>query len=272
MGAPKRAGRRGAIVFSHANGFPAGTYRVLFDAWRAAGYTVHALEKFGHDPAYPVTSNWPHLRRQLVDFIDAQGCAPAFLVGHSLGGLLSLMAACRRPDLARGVVMLDSPVIGGWRAHGVQIFKASGLIRRVSPGRISQRRRHEWPDRDAVRRHFAAKHAFARWDPRVLDDYVAAGFVERDGRVELAFDRDVETRIYNTLPHTLPRLLRRHPPKCPVAFVAGTQSVEVRQAGLEASRALARGRFVWIEGTHLYPMERPDETARTVLTLIEGFG
>lgn len=272
MGAPKRASRRGAIVFSHANGFPAGTYRVLFDAWRAAGYTVHALEKFGHDPAYPVTSNWPHLRRQLVDFIDAQGCAPAFLVGHSLGGLLSLMAACRRPDLARGVVMLDSPVIGGWRAHGVQIFKASGLIRRVSPGRISQRRRHEWPDRDAVRRHFAAKHAFARWDARVLGDYVAAGFVERDGRVELAFDRDVETRIYNTLPHTLPRLLRRHPPKCPVAFVAGTQSVEVRQGGLEASRALARERFVWIEGTHLYPMERPEETARTVLTLIEGFG
>ena len=267
-----RAGSRGAIVFSHANGFPAGVYRVLFDAWRRAGYTVHALDRFGHDPAYPVTGNWPYLRRQLVDFIEAQHCAPAYLVGHSLGGLLSLMAACRRPDLARGVVMLDSPVITGWRAHGVQVFKASGLIRRVSPGRVSQRRRHEWPDRDAVRRHFAAKHAFARWDPRVFDDYVEAGFVERDGRVELAFDRDVETRIYNTLPHTLPRLLRRHPPKCPVAFVAGTQSVEVRQGGLEASRALARDRFVWIEGTHLVPMERPDETARAVLTLIEGFG
>ena len=29
-----RAGQRGAIVFSHANGFPAGTYRVLFDELR----------------------------------------------------------------------------------------------------------------------------------------------------------------------------------------------------------------------------------------------
>ena len=47
------------IVFSHANGFPAGTYRVLFEAWRAAGHAVHAVEKFGHDPAWPVTSNWP---------------------------------------------------------------------------------------------------------------------------------------------------------------------------------------------------------------------
>ncbi len=31
-----RSRRRGAIVFSHANGFPAGTYRLLFERWRAA--------------------------------------------------------------------------------------------------------------------------------------------------------------------------------------------------------------------------------------------
>jgi pimeloyl-ACP methyl ester carboxylesterase len=260
------------IVFSHANGFPAGTYRLLFEAWRAAGHAVHAVERYGHDPAYPVTGNWPHLRQQLIDFVERSVGTPALLVGHSLGGLLSLMAACRRPDLACGVVMLDSPVVTGWRAHGLQVFKASGLIRRVSPGRIAQRRRHVWPDRAAVHAHFAAKHAFARWDPRVLADYVEHGFVERDGRVELAFDRDIETRIYNTLPHQLGRMLRRHPPRCPVAFVAGTRSVEVRQGGLEAARALARERFAWIEGTHLYPMERPDETARLVGTLIAGFG
>jgi pimeloyl-ACP methyl ester carboxylesterase len=260
------------IVFAHANGFPAGTYGVLFEAWRAAGHAVHAVERFGHDPAYPVSGNWPHLRQQLIDFVERQVGTPALLVGHSLGGLLSLMAACRRPDLARGIVMLDSPVITGWRAHGLQVFKASGLIRRVSPGRIAQHRRHVWPDRAAVHAHFAAKHAFARWDPRVLADYVEHGFVERDGRVELAFDRDIETRIYNTLPHQLGRMLRRHPPRCPVAFVAGTRSVEVRQGGLEAARALARERFAWIEGTHLYPMERPDETARLVGTLIAGFG
>ena len=33
------------LVFSHANGFPAGTYRVLFEAWRAAGWRVVALPK-----------------------------------------------------------------------------------------------------------------------------------------------------------------------------------------------------------------------------------
>ncbi|MBC7717779.1 MAG: alpha/beta hydrolase, partial [Pseudorhodobacter sp.] len=58
------------IVFSHANSFPAGTYRMLFDAWKAAGYTVHAVEKFGHDPLRPPTSNWPGLRDELVALIE----------------------------------------------------------------------------------------------------------------------------------------------------------------------------------------------------------
>jgi pimeloyl-ACP methyl ester carboxylesterase len=256
------------IVFSHANGFPAGTYGVLFEAWRHAGLRVHAIERIGHHPDFPVTSNWPHLRNELVGFIEREAGGPAFLVGHSLGGLLSVLAASRRPDLARGLVILDAPLITGWRAHGLQVAKATGLMRRMSPGRVSQRRRVEWPSREAVHAHFAVKHAFARWDARVLHDYVATGFEERDGRTRLAFQREIETRIYNTLPHHMPAVLRRHSLKCPVAFIAGTQSAEMRQGGIEASRRLAKERFSWMEGTHLFPMEKPDATAAEVLRLI----
>jgi hypothetical protein len=56
------------IVFSHGNSFPACTYRVMLDAVRARGFRVEAIDKFGHDPRYPVTDNWPHLVQQLTDF------------------------------------------------------------------------------------------------------------------------------------------------------------------------------------------------------------
>ncbi|NBX96832.1 MAG: alpha/beta fold hydrolase, partial [Betaproteobacteria bacterium] len=149
------------LVFSHGNGFPAGTYTRLFEAWRQAGWRVEAIDRIGHDPRFPVTSNWPHLRDQLVEFIERQKAAPVWLVGHSLGGLLSLMVACWKPRLVRGIVLLDSPVITGWRAHSLQVIKASGLIGRVSPGRYTRKRRQHWDDRDAVQAHFLRRASFA---------------------------------------------------------------------------------------------------------------
>jgi pimeloyl-ACP methyl ester carboxylesterase len=264
-------GQAHVIAFSHANGFPAGTYRVMFEAWRAAGFEVVAVERFGHDPAYPVSSNWPRLRDELISHVECHASGrKVHFVGHSLGGFLSLKAACKRPDLAASVVLLDSPVIGGWRARSVQAFKLSGMIKRVSPARVSRRRRWQWPSAEAAWQHFSAKAAFARWAPEVLRDYIRSGTEpDPDGAgpqpVRLAFQRDIETHIYNTLAHDLPAVLRRHPPRCPVSFIGGTRSAEVHQCGLSATKALVHDRISWIEGTHLFPMERPAEAGSAVL-------
>lgn len=267
----------GTLVFSHANSFPAGTYRLLFDAWRTAGWRVLALPRIGHDPAYPVSLYWPRLREELADFVTAQ--APGekvHFVGHSLGGFLSLMTACRHPELAAQVLMLDSPLVAGWRSHGVQLARLTGLAARLSPGRVAGRRRQAWPSRDAAVAHFAAKAAFARWQPEVLGDYVDSG-TEADpegppGGVRLAFRREIEAQIYDTLPTRLSAYMRRHPLRCRASFIGGTQSAELRQAGMAATRALVGARLDWVEGTHLFPMERPAETAAAVLHRLADVG
>ena len=90
------------VIFSHGNSFPASSYNVMLQNLTARGFQVQSIEKFGHDPRYPVTSNWPHLVQQLADFTAEQvekSGQPAFLVGHSLGGFLSLMCAASHPVL-----------------------------------------------------------------------------------------------------------------------------------------------------------------------------
>ena len=166
------------IVFSHANSFPASTYGVLFKSLKARGFAVRAVEKFGHDPSYPVSNNWPHLVRQLLDFtraeVDRRG-GPVFLAGHSFGGFISLMAAAQAPELARGVLLIDSPILGGWRATTLGVMKSAQLVGSVSPAATSIRRRNSWPSQAAALEHFRHKKAFAHWDPQVLKDYIAHG-------------------------------------------------------------------------------------------------
>ena len=264
------------IVFSHGNSFPASTYRVMLDSLRARGFTVHAIEKYGHDPRYPVTDNWPHLVQQLADFAREQrqagGEAP-YLVGHSLGGILSLMCAARHPELARGVVMLDSPVLGGWRAGAIGVAKHTPLMKRLSPSVVSRKRRHQWGDREAVFQHFRGKKLFAAWDEQVLHDYVNHGTLDAEGTWQLAFDREVESRIYDTLPHNIGTLLRAQPLKCPLAFIGGLQSAEMKQVGgLENTARIAKGRVMMIDGSHLFPMEKPLAAAAAIEASLRGLG
>ena len=263
------------IVFSHGNSFPASTYRVLREDLEARGFQVHAIEKLGHSPEYPVTSNWPHLVKELAEFANqvmAQTGEKPYLVGHSLGGMLSLMCASQHPEVAAGVVLLDSPVVGGWKASALQLAKKTNWIGSVSPGRISKSRRQHWPSMEAVVEHFQHKRAFAHWHPDALKDYAEFGTRIENGERVLSFDRDIETAIYNTLPHNLVSMLKRQPLKCHVAFIGGTHSREMRLVGTELTDKVSKGRVMWLDGSHLFPMEKPIATAAAVEAALRNMG
>jgi pimeloyl-ACP methyl ester carboxylesterase len=262
------------LVFSHANSFPASTYRSLFEGWQAAGWQVHAVDKIGHDPRFPVTTDWPHLVAQLAQFIEREVGHPAYLVGHSLGGYLSMMLASRHPHLAQGVVVLDSPLLYGWKRAGVGLAKQLNAMHRVMPpSRVAAQRTEQWPDLAAARRHFEVKPKFAAFHPRVLGDYLQTGTeAQGDGHLRrLSFHRDIETAIYNTMPHELLHEFRRHPPRCPMAFIGGTRSRELRDVGLRGTERLFGTHISWIDGTHLYPFEQPVLTIQEVLSWLTRF-
>ena len=259
------------IVFSHGNSFPASIYGAMTKLLEARGYMVRSIEKIGHDPAYPVTSNWPHLVKQLADFASAQAIdtkAPIVLVGHSLGGFLSLMCAAKHPNLAggalRGVVLLDAPIISGWRARMVGAAKLTAMIGSFPPGSVSAKRRRKWESVDEVYSHFRSKKNFAGWDDEAIRRYAEHGTLEVEGTRHLAFDRTVETAIYNSLPHNLGKLMKSHPPKCPVAFIGGKQSFEIKAVGLGLTRRITDGRLRMVDGSHLFPIENPLGTAAAI--------
>jgi pimeloyl-ACP methyl ester carboxylesterase len=262
---------RDHLVFAHANGFPGEVYRELFAIW-ASRFRVTAIARFGHDPRYPVGPRWPGLARQLIDHVQAH-VAPderLWLVGHSLGGYVSTLAAATLGARVAGVVLLDSPLIGGLGARLVRCGRQFGFDRYMMPIRQTARRRQDWAGVESVHAHFSARASFARWDPRTLRHYAEHGTIAAaDGSRRLAFEREIELAIYRTLPTTTVVEAARTA-TAPIGFIGGTRSREVRHVGMRATRAAVGGRVAWVEGSHLFPMERPEEAARAVMTMLDA--
>ncbi len=266
------------LVFSHANSFGASTYRVMFEELRRLGHTVEVIDQLGHNPKYPVTNNWPHVVEELREFVSsvkAKHQQTPILIGHSLGGAASLMLASQSPELARGMIMIESFVMYGWKRWAIKLAKLFGKTMKRPPASVALRRRTTWDSVDHVIAHLKHKRAFKHWDERVLRDYAEGGtVVTEDGKRTLKFKREIEAKFYAYFPDNVMPMLRKYPLHCPFHFVGGLQSRELNAVGLGGTENLVAARsgntLQRVEGSHLFPMERPIETARLIDALLQG--
>jgi pimeloyl-ACP methyl ester carboxylesterase len=252
------------IFFAHADGFPSATYGKLFAALEGH-HRIVCLEQHGHDPRFPVNDNWSNLVDELLHHLEALG-EPVFGIGHSLGGILHYHAALRRPERYRGVVMLDSPLLTAGERLLVRGAKRLGLIDRITPAGRTLGRRETFDDLEHARRYFAGKPLFRDFDPECLDAYLRHALRPTDAGLRLRFDPATEIRIYRSLPHREPG--RPGQLRVPLALVRGEQSRTVRPRHTHALRRMRQGECFSLPGGHMFPMERPEQTAALVRDLL----
>lgn len=256
---------REIIHFAHANGFPARTYNKLF-SFLADDFDIDYLERHGHNPQFPVTDNWKFLVEELREEIETRYAKPVIGVGHSLGGILHFLVAVEKPELYKQIILLDSPLISQLRSHGLRILKITKLIDRYSPSQMTRYRRNLWKTKEEAFAHFRSKAKFAAFDTEVLRDYIEYGMVETEKGFELFFKPAIEAKIYRTIPHHLAEFRGRL--KVPTAYIGGTESREGRLAGLSFMRKHFPIDFFTVAGSHLFPLEKPYETAQIIKKII----
>ncbi|RFA26362.1 hypothetical protein CAI21_16855 [Alkalilimnicola ehrlichii] len=257
---------RQSIYFAHANGFPSPCYRRFFTTLEA-NYRLECLEMGGHNPAFPVDNNWDALCDELIDDLERKANEPVIGLGHSMGGILTLLASIRRPDLFQAFIMLDPPIIMGPSAWLTGLAKRGGLMDRITPAAISERRRTEWPDLETAIDSLKKKRLFRNFEPACLADYLRYGTAPSKKGIRLRFSPRTEAAIFRTIPHNLPNLPRT---RVPGALIYGEQSHVIRFRDLQR---LTKHQGLLLHsspGGHMFPFEHPQSTGQAVIKALDA--
>jgi len=257
------------LVFAHANGFPPGSYRQFLAPLTAVMQVVAFLQRPLWSPQLPSRRlNWQHFADDLLETLVQQVAQPVWLMGHSLGATVAMLAAVQRPDLVNGLVLLD-PVFLPTRNVAALHLLPSSVLRNAPMVRKALSR----PDRFATLQEafdfHRSRRAFADFSDEVLWDYIHAATREtEDGALQLAYIKYWEAAVYQSAPWVWPRLARLRQPTLGLRGQASTVLTE---------RALARWQRLQphavlrtLAGGHLLPMERPTEASEVVLAFLRA--
>jgi pimeloyl-ACP methyl ester carboxylesterase len=105
----REAGAGPGVVCIHANASTSGQWRPLMEAL-APGYRVLAPDSYGSGKSPAWSSDRAMSLDDEVDFLEpvfTRAGSPFTLIGHSYGAAVALIAALRRPDALRALVLYE---------------------------------------------------------------------------------------------------------------------------------------------------------------------
>lgn len=247
------------LIFSHANGFNASTYRSLLSPL-AGDFRIMAWDMRGHGlTTLPLNKNglqgWQIFRDDLLRFLDQFDLRATVMAGHSLGATSTALAAAVRPYSARALVLAE-PVMppapplwdrlfGRWQGDS-------------SLAALALRRRNRFTSRAEAAAKFIGRGAFHTWPAETIHDYVETGLLPHDNGFRLACTPEWEAAIYAAHPVRIERLGNRIPMPVRILYSANGSAAS-KPLIEEFAHGNRNTRLIRVENaTHFLPIEHPE--------------
>ena len=254
------AGEGPPLLLVHGLGGMASNWRLVAPAL-AAERRVIVPELPGHGGSAPLaeTKSLDPFADALLAVAEAEDAIPAPWVGHSLGGLVGLRAAARRPDAVAGVVLAAGAGISSATRLGEATVTALGALK---PGRVIGRRA-----RGVSRSRVGRTLTFGWWgvaDPTGFDPEMAEAFLL--GPPQHTDTVTAGRALVATDPRTdLDRV------RCPCLCLWGTHDNWVPlKDGMEYARRLRAPLRTIADCGHLLIGERPAAVVHAVREFLAG--
>jgi pimeloyl-ACP methyl ester carboxylesterase len=252
-----------------ANGFPAQTYLLMLrslEGYRAISLPPRAL--WGDQTVPARFGNWRDAADDLLQGLERFDLRDIVAVGHSLGGVLSMLALIKAPERFRALVMLDPVLLPQATLDMLARARDAGQIDDTPLVQGARRRRQRFNSREDAYSRFREKPIFADWSAEALSLYIEHGLRARsDGAgFELTWSPEWEAYYFSTVYQGIWQDLPKLGALAPTLIIRAGHSDTFPEASFARARSLAPdAAFHELKGQgHLFPQAAPLETARVI--------
>lgn len=244
------------LVMAHATGLHGMVYEPLARHLQSHFRCV-AFDFRGHGKSVlpsAASLDWHRLTDDLLAVIDGLSPEdPVRVLGHSMGGACTALAAQRQPHR----------ILSAWTYEPILLPAVE--IPQPSPiAEGAKRRRPIFASRDDARANYAAKAPLNLLSPAALDCYVEHGFLDlADGTVQLACLPETEALVFEGA--NAGALEAALAVSVPFAVAVGNDGGMPAQAGRTAVEAAPNLTLVPMQLSHFGPLEAPETVASAVI-------
>lgn len=253
-----------ALVFLHANGFCASTYRqLLLTLARETGHVIAALDLRGHGRSKisdipNEQDNWNRHAKDICEALEIIAPKGTVLAGHSMGATSAILAGARASGLVTGMCLFD-PVLApaSFYLYARLPWVFDNWRKHFPLARSAAKRRAVFPSREAAVNAYQGRGAFKSWAPNMLEDYCDDGFTDMpDGSVRLSCAPAFEAACFAGQRHNPLAALARI--EWPARLLRGARNSTTVGFLIRKLERHGVGVETVADTTHFLPMERPD--------------
>ncbi len=258
------------IHLAHANGFPPTTYQQLINELTPHFHVVGMRARpLWPDSKFDEFKSWREAADDLIQFLDEQKLKNVIGVGHSFGAICTIIAANKRPDLFKTLILIEPVILPKWFLFVSAL--PHFIVKKINPVvKKTLIRTGKWSSRQSVFAHFRNKKVFSLLTDKALWDYVNSATTEAsNGEASLSYSKDWEAQVYLTIFNPWNDLKRL---KKPFLAIKGETSETIFPAVWEKWKSVNKtGELIEMENCgHLVPLEKPKELAGEILKYLKS--
>ena len=250
------------IILMHATGLCASVWHPIATELATSNH-VMAFDQRGHGNTDKSDTGYSFelIGEDLASIIEALDVTNVFVVGHSSGGIATLIADHLLPGRINKALLVETRILDG-RGPGGELKQRADRTRM---------KRKIWEDHISMHLAYRSRTAFKNWDEECFDSFIQDGTeLLPDGRAELKCLPEVEATFYEQretliISEYFDRLTAKY--KILIGEYPGAQRIDDEDLVKFLDTAPSANAKLMGIGSHFLPLEHP----QIVLEEIESF-